>query len=207
MTNETIDFNLNDSAIIRITSEVKIELLHCCQNVDMYLLKDNKIYLLTISPLQEDIFILKSALKKALHNQLQLHPSITEDIGILWNQTSQDKSKLIYKEIKGQRFWVGLSYLLWGYGELATWLYNDAHGNIILHITPVYRDKWIDNDEGDDEEANDRAYEKWMATKYKPIWTTILPPAIAKAWLAQAEDIFWKLRDIQGLIDFDKRRT
>ncbi len=194
MTDDIIDFHLNDSAIIRVTAEVKIELLHCCQNVDMYLLKDNKTYLLSTELLRENMFILKNLLKKALLNQLQLHFSIVQDVGILWNQCLQLKPGLIYKETKEQDFWVGEKYLLSSYGGLATWLYNDAHGNIILHITPVYRDKWIDNDEDDDEEANDRAYEKWMVTKYKPIWTTILPPAIAKAWLVQAEDIFSKLQ-------------
>jgi len=207
MTGDIIDFNLNDSTIIRIASNIKIELLNCCEDITMYLLKNDKTYLLTISPLQEDIFILKSALKKALQNQFSLHPSINQDIGILWNQCLQCKPGLTYKKLEKRNSWVGLSYLLWGYGELATWIYNDADGNIVLHITPVYRNKWEDNEEDDDEEANDLAYKEWMATEYKPLLTTILSPDIAQAWLNQAEHIFWKLRDIQGLIDFDKRRA
>jgi len=192
MIGDIIDFNLNDSVVIRFISEVKIELLHCCQNVDIYLLKDNEKYLLGVDTMRENIFILKNALKKALLNQLQLHPSINQDIGIVWNQTSQDRSKLVYEEIEGQRFWVGLNYLLWDYDGLATWLYNDINGNILLHITPLYRDYWTG--EENEEETNSQACEKWIATEYRPLWTTILSPATAKAWLAQAEDIFSRLQ-------------
>jgi len=199
MTDEVIDFNLNDYITIRMVSEVKIELLHCCQNVDIYLLKDNEEYLLGMDILREHMFVLKNALKKALLNQLQLHSSITEDIGILWNKCLQSKPGLTYKEIKGESFWVGLMHLLWDYKKFATWLYNDADGNIILHITPMYQDHWTG--EEDEEETNDRAYEKWMATKYKPLWTTILSPAVAKAWLFQAEDIFSRLQYTQGYGD------
>ncbi len=186
MTGEIIDFNLNDSAIIRIAFDIKIELLNCCEDITMYLLKNDKTYLLTISPLQEDIFILKRALKKTLLNQYQLHPSIVQDIGIVFNQCLQSKPGPVYEKIRGQNFWVGDDYLLWSYKKLATWLYNDADGNILLHITPIYQNHWTGED--DEEEANDRAYEKWTATEYKPLWTTILSAATAKAWLAQAED-------------------
>jgi len=198
MTSDIIDFNLDDSTTIRITSEVKIALLHCCQNVDICLLKDNKKYLLGRDILREHMSMLKRALKKALHNQLQLHPSITEDIGIVFNQCLQDKPGPVYEKTGGQSFWVGDDYSLWNYKKFATWLYNDVDGNILLHITPIYQNRWTG--EEDEEETNDRAYEKWMATKYKPLWTTILSPATAKDWLAQAEDIFSRLQytDIYG---------
>jgi len=195
MTGEIIDFNL-DSAIIRMISEVKVELLHCCQDVDIYLLKNNKKYLLGVDTLREHLFILKMTLKKALQNQFPLHPSITQDIGILWNQCLQYKAGLTYKKLEKRNIWVGLTHLLWNANHLATWLYNDASGNIILHITPTYEDHWTG--EVDEEETNDRAYQEWMATKYTPLWTTQLSPETAKTWLAQAEDVFSRLQYTEG---------
>lgn len=198
MKGEVIDFNL-DSAIIKMISEVKIELLHCCQDVDIYLLKNNKKYLLGVDTLRENIFVLKNALKKTLHNQLQLHPSITQDIGILWNEELQDKPGLTYEKLEKRDYWVGLNYLLWNANHLATWLYNDANGNIILHITPTYENHWTGED--DEEETNDRACQEWMATKYAPLWTTKLSPETAKVWLAQAEDVFNRLKYTEGYVE------
>src|SRR4029077_13621525 len=90
-----------------------------------------------------------SHLEKALENKLQLHPSITKDIGYLWNYelhhtqyTDMYKKDLVYEENnEGHYFWVGQRYLVWSTPEdvrhvLSTWLYNDCKGAIILQITP-----------------------------------------------------------------------
>jgi len=189
---QVMDFKLQDKAVIRISSEKEIEKLFCCDEVIMTLLKDDQSYLLSTDTLHENVYILKNALKEALKNQLFLHSSITQDIGYLYNQKLQFKSDLIYEKYGDNDFWVGMKSLLWNH-DLATWLYNDSNGDIVLHITPVYLGNWIG--EGDDEEADERAYAEWIV-HYKPFWTLTLSPATAHAWLDFAEGIFNRLRYI-----------
>ncbi len=196
MINYNIDFVLNDTSIMKISSHMLIEQLSCCDDVVMILLINNKDYLLSTNTLHNNMYVLKNALKKALENQLQLHPSIMQDIGYLYNQMLQFKPTnpvLVYEP----DYWVGLNNLLWN-SELATWLYNDIDGNIILHITPLYPGNWTDIQF--DDEANEIAYAKWIA-QYKPFWTTTLSPTVAQIWLDQAHVVFNRLYDTRGYRD------
>ncbi len=187
--NYNIDFVINKKTIIRICLDTNVKLLGCCQDIDIILLINNKNYLLGSGDLQDRMYTLKNALKKALENQFQLHPSITADIGYFYNEELQFKPGFIYEKFENRDYWIGRNYLLWNY-DFATWLYNDSDGNIILHITSIYLGNWIG--ESDDEEADARAYESWMATEYKPFYTTIISPATARLWLRLAENVYSK---------------
>ncbi len=190
----TINFILNDTATIKIDSNIEIEKLTCCDSVTTILLKNDQSYLLSTNALHDNMYILKNALKKALKNEHQLHPSIIEDIGYLYNQELQFKPGLVYNDTDS---WVGLKNLLWN-DELATWLYNDVKGNIILHITPLYPGNWTDIQF--DEKANEKAYAEWIA-HYQPLWTTMLSQTTAQAWLDFAEKIFDRLNYTEGYCD------
>jgi len=194
---QVIDFELQDKAIIRISSDIEIEKLSCCDEVVMTLLKDNKNHLLSANTLHDNMYILKHALKKVLKNQLPLHPSIIQDIGYLYNQELQFKPGLVYEKYGDGDSWVGIKSLLWN-DELATWLYNDINGDIIFHITPLYPGNWTDIQF--DKKANKKAYAEWIA-HYKPFWTIKLSPVTAQAWLDFAEGIFNRLSYTEGYRD------
>ncbi len=196
MINYNIDFTINKKTTIRICLEENLNLLDCCCHVDMILLYENKQYLLSGADLKDNMYILKNVLKKVLNNQLQLHLSIIQDIGYLYNEKLRLKPGLVYEKFENRAYWVGGKHLLWGC-DLVTWLYNDSDGNIILHITPFYTGDLIDNGEDDDEEADARAYESWMATEYKPFYTTVISSDTARLWLRLAENIYNKIQICQ----------
>ncbi len=196
MINYNIDLTVNKKATIRICLEENLNLLDCCCRVDMILLYENKQYLLSGADLKDNMYILKNALKKVLNNQLQLHPSIIQDIGYLYNEKLRLKPGLVYEKFENRDYWVGGKHLLWGC-DLVTWLYNDSDGNIILHITPFYTGDLIDNGEDDDEEAEMLAYEAWMVTEYKPFYTIVISPDTARLWLRLAENIYNKIQICQ----------
>jgi len=146
--NYDIDFVINKNALIKICLDINIKSLLCCQDTNIILLKNNKRYLLSFWPLRDNMNILKNMLKNTLQNQYQLHPSINEDIGFLYNQDLQDKGNLVYEyyaPTSENKSWVGDRYSLWN-GDFATWLYNDSYGNIILHLTSTFHGPWGGDD-------------------------------------------------------------
>src|SRR6185295_2879963 len=124
--------------------------------------------------LPDDIIAFRDLLSKGLKNELQLHPSITEDIGYLKNimekhnqqEFPDDKwtksSNLVYENDEYYSLWVGTQYLLWGHNDLKTWIYNDKTGNIILEVTPLYPDLFTE-----DKSTIKISYDVWIKS-YKP---------------------------------------
>lgn len=122
-------------------------------------------------------------LGKALKTSAQLHISITDDIGFLWNKELHGEEGLKYEG----DFWVGMRNYLWGapgkvQPNLATWIYNDVNGNIIIEITENYFWHHKDPDQGE----NYITYEEFMQN-YKPYFISIISHELASQWIEQAE--------------------
>src|SRR5439155_26455584 len=122
--------------------------------------------------------------------RLSVDQSITEDIGYMWNRALHGDSGLEYHDI----FWVGLRNLVWqSPGNIqpnyATWLYNDAAGNIILEITETYFWHHSEPTMG----INYISYEEFMQD-YKPFIVRTIPRKTAQNWLHQAESVLGILK-------------
>ena len=77
------------------------------------------------------------------------------------------------------------SFLVWSSPciglYLETWLYNDAQGNIIFHVTELFRRddiKFIKDQKV--------AYKEFMQN-YKPTLIRVIPRSIARTWLAKCK--------------------
>lgn len=179
MKNFEIDFVLNSTDRIIVMSPELLEDTNMFTDVSIFLRKAGKSQLLISDYcFHESMYVLRALLVKALNNELLLHPSITDDIGLLFNQDLLDIPGLVYTKWEGLDYWVGNSYLAW-YAELATWIYNGRDGEIVLHVTPIYPGYFFDCD---------ISYEQWVAS-YKPLFTITIPRDIAQRWAHQAGEI------------------
>lgn len=86
MSVHTLDFVINSSEKISIELKNSLPSLYTCGEASIVFWKDDVRYLLSFYSLYENMSMLKALLTKALENQLQLHPSIKDDIGYLFNQ-------------------------------------------------------------------------------------------------------------------------
>ena len=86
----TMIFPLNDSEKIISESEESLDKIHCCTNGSLTLINEYEKILLSKESTHENIFILCGQFNKALNNKLVLHPSITRDIGYLFNEELQE---------------------------------------------------------------------------------------------------------------------
>jgi len=185
----TVIFNLNDNEKMIIESdECPINNLICCDYITIYLAYDNNICLLAKEDVEMTMESFRHLLKLALKNELQLHDSITQDIGFLWNERLQRKPGLVYKIFDRVNRWVGEDNLLWGtpaniHPNLETWLYNNSQGEIIFEVTPSY--PYRSNTTPDNATIS---YQEFM-NKYKPLFIRTIPTLTAKTWLSQAEEI------------------
>lgn len=187
--NKILNFNLTNQETISFESKYTLETLLCCDEIYVYFNAD-EVFLLNID-CSHELITLKDMLISALRNQLLLHNSITKDIGYLSNQEyhGDPNLELIFNAKEGQEFWVGRRYNLWETPgdvtpSLATWLYNNEKGEIILEITPNY--PWHFSDPTPEE--NFIPYEQWIKD-YKPFIIRTIPQEVAKRWLAQVEHL------------------
>jgi len=125
---------------------------------------------------------LKNFLIAALDGKLQLHESISQDIGYLYNQELQNKSGLFFIQLDNRDFWIGRDYLLWAFEYMATWIYNAPNGDIVFAVTPLYQGSFLST------QKTMMSYAKWMKT-YKPHLMVILSRKIVQRWLAQTNSI------------------
>jgi hypothetical protein len=182
-------FSLNNTEKIIIRSQLE-DVIHCCYEASIFLCQDTEEILLSIDSVRMNMGWFSEALNKALSNNLQLHASITQDIGFLFNRDrNEEKPDLAYEKIERVNFWVGDKYKLWSY-RVATWLYNDQAGNIILEITPIYPKTF--RDPAKDLDIDD--YEAWMKT-YEPMLIRTISVDTARTWLAQANDILKQIEE------------
>ena len=191
MNKNILNFNLNEKSRFAFVFEQPFEELTLCSDVRVDLL-NTKTYHLSNDCLQHNLAILIYFLKHGLDNKLQLHSSIRQDLGYLWNEKLADSSEveLYYATLEGRKYWVGKDYILFDTPDsfkesLTTWMYNDASGEIVIEITPSYRWHFDDPDPND---SSYITYDEFMKD-YKPILLLKIPKHIAEAWLKQAQDL------------------
>ncbi len=158
-----ITFILNEKEKLILNSPEPLSKIHCCHDAEIMFLHDNNKQLLSIDSIRENMSVFINLLTQALDNKLQLHPSISKDIGYLYNQELQGKPGLTYEKIEDNDYWVGDNYLLWTY-NVVSWLYNTKDGSIIFEITPIFLGLFSADT---DALENEFHYKEWLKT-YKP---------------------------------------
>ena len=133
---------------------------------------------------------LQVMLRRALNNNLEKHPSITHNIGYLWNEELAEKPGLTYTQLEGTDHWVGIQNLLWSTTAqirpvVSAWLYNNATGDIVFEVTPTY--PWHFS-EPTDADKDYMEYEDFMKD-YKPLLIRTISTEVAQQWLVQAQDL------------------
>lgn len=198
MISDFIKFKINDKEYIEVVLQCKLQDIYRFEEIEIIFNDKNKKYTLF-----EKDFIIEALsgfydlLNKVLKNQLQMHNSIKQDIGYLWNEYLQNNNnhnsvKKINKE--GRKYWVGEDYLLWSsLFDISTWLYN-KNNLIYLEIAPVY--KWHHSDPKEGEEFV--AYDEWIKD-YKPIAIIEIKKEIAEEWFKKTEEI------LEIIEEFDRK--
>jgi hypothetical protein len=195
MNTNNIVFKLNEQEKIVIELEESLENIDSCYQEYMNFYRDNVILCrFSLDTIRYYLATLQILLKSALANNLQLHESITIDIGFLDNEDCQEKKNLIYDGIH----WVGRKYaFIAGYWNekswFSSWIYNDGLGNIVFELTPKY--KWHFYNKKEAKKYKDYVpYEEWIKN-YKPLLIRVIPREIAQQWLHQAEEILKKIEE------------
>lgn len=131
-------------------------------------------------------------LKKALHNQLQLHESITQSLGFLWNENCQQKLGIYKIQLSGEDYasWIGLRYSLWftpgkSKPNLATWIYNEKNGAIVLEITENYFWNYLAKKDS----ADFMSYDEFLKENHFFLKRVIPRETISK-WIVQTEQLY-----------------
>jgi hypothetical protein len=91
-------FFINSTEYFFIESDVPLKNLDCCSRFPIYFKYIPVDIFLSNNTVQFDLQQLQEMLIKALHNELLVHTSITQDIGYLYNEYYQDDSTFV--EIK-----------------------------------------------------------------------------------------------------------
>ncbi len=162
----------------------------CCMEGSIKFIVKNQELLLSKDAIYHDNERFRVALSRALYQNYQLHASINEDIGFLYNEQLQNRPGLAYEKDKDGNHWVGYNNLLWA-NDSAAWLYTDKDGSIILEITPVYPGRYddilVDNNKS-------IPYDAWIQT-YKPYCIIKLPREIARKWLWATDTLHRKIEE------------
>jgi len=184
-------FKLTEFESIEITPSNKIDFenMYLCTNLEI-LLKSKDQLLIGKESLGESFRSFISHLTKAINCELQLHESLTENLGFIYNEYFDDvpKSMMEVDANDSKSSWVIYNYQMWSAIDdanfrTATWLYNDHNGNIILTVTKTY--PWFYIKDGDVERPDFIYYEDFIRD-YKPLFTHIIPKERAMQWLDQA---------------------
>ena len=138
------------------------------------------------------ILSFKSTMHNALNEELKLHPSLRDNLGISvlgyqWCKylKKEERKDLMYnRENKGIQ-WVGYQYTLFETSDTpASWLYNDENGDIVFELTPVY--PWFHSRPEQGETFI--KYSEWMKT-YKPLLIRTISKETAQQWLKQIDEL------------------
>jgi hypothetical protein len=183
-----IKFVLDRLHALVITLDIPIEEIGCCYRIPVYMVDGKKKIILSNNTVQSDLQTLNSFLMQTLGGDFVLHASIVDDIGYLYNEYYQNKSKYIEVQVGRVITWVGYKYQLWqAYyrkKRFVTWMYNNVNGDIIFEITPFYPFLFCNPAQ----EPNYIIYEEWIK-KYKPYFIKIISREIAQQWLVKSSSI------------------
>jgi hypothetical protein len=185
MSQHQLEFSINDTNKIIIDLAEPLGKVHCCYEVPILLIHENKTFDLGNYSVREYANDLKNIAKKIVANELQLHESITKDIGFLLNEALQYKSGLFEVPNGSSTWWVGYQYCLSMCGKVALWFYSDTpDGRIIFEATPIFPFSYRNYDK----DPNYISYRKWMKT-YKPYFIAEASMSCIKQWIGQANII------------------
>lgn len=193
-----ITFSINKETKIIVPLQDPIEFLGPIYEENILLHNNNHTIVISNRTIYHDMLDLVDILKKALNNELPLHPSISQDIGYLYNYNhynSNDTSFVAHVFDTGIIRWIGYLYHLWESNcNFDSWIYNAPDGSIVFEITPFYPYMYCEPEE----EPNYIPYEEWIKT-YKPYFITTLSKETALEWIEQAEKIIW-------MVEFNEKR-
>jgi len=190
MNKNTIEFKLNKKNKMIVELQAPLNDMHCCSDSSLFFIEQKKKIKIFDDSLKYGMELFNSMLQKSLNNELVLDGSIKPDIGYLYNEEIQDKPGLVYEQFEGRKFWVGRNYFLWGYGYLATWIYNNKQGETILEITPIYPGSFLTSRK----KSGLISYEDWLAN-YKPYFLTVLSKDTITTLLEQTETIYKQINN------------
>ncbi len=192
-----IIFALNDKESIVVELRIPFEDVPCYCLEHIFFVQEKQKYCVAYWELGDNIKRFHELLTHALENKLQLHESITKDIGYLENiekkycqknpntydHTWKRSPDLTYENQENYFSWVGYKYQLWGYDNVATWIYNNKDGAIIFEITKRYPYLFTEN------KKNIKiAFRKWMKS-YNRLFVCIIPYEVAQEWSKKMSDI------------------
>ena len=190
------EFGLNETEKIVLKSENDLQETAFCDDIEIDISVGQE-YRLTYDCLQYTLLNLIDFLTSAIDNKLQLHNSIKYDLGYLWNEDCSGKSKFNFalEKVGNINQWVGERYMLWSSPgkfnpRLATWLYNDEKGQIVLEVTPSYQ--WHFQDPKPDEKYY--IYEEFIKN-YQPILFRIISKETAQNWVTQAQNLLQEIEE------------
>lgn len=162
--------------------------------VPITLFLDSRKFILDVYDLQENILGLCKNIKSTLQNQLRLGSSFTADPGYMFNYyifcVDQEECSIILPfvyERDNNDHWIGYEYQLWGCENLTAWLYNNAAGDIIFEVTPLYP-------EDEKESFNQDDFMLWR-NNYEPVCFKTLSKQKVEKWLNIAEALIQKIEN------------
>lgn len=186
-----ITFELSTRELIVVELPVSLADMHPCDDVTIKLCTEDNEFILAKDCLLFLMRELQQGVQAVLAGTSQLHPSIKDDIGYLWNKYLHGDEALECFEKEGQSFWVGELFSLWSIRGSTTWLYNDANGAIVFEVTPTY--KWHFDPAGPNESYT--TYDEFMKN-YKPEFIRVIPRDIAHQWAEQLHEVMAELNMI-----------
>jgi len=192
---------LSEFEFIKIITKDSInfdEVDFCCSTFQAFFL-DNKQQSLCIGQQFAGMFFEEfiQRLKKVVDGKLPLHESITQNLGIMENKLRIDfprknKKFIMVSSHSGESmYWVGVNYEVWTTFDdinphVATWLYNDKEGNIILEVSKLYKWAFIRKNRKDPEYET---YDEFMKD-YKSLIHRVIPRDVAIQWLKDSMKVY-----------------
>lgn len=112
-----------------------------------------------------------------------LHPSITKDIGLIWNQIQHGSTDAVFEKC----IWVGMSHRAFTtpsyiQPNVSTWLYTNPDGSITFTVTENYFWHYLEKDKG----KNYQSYSAFLK-RYQPLVTLTLSQETIKAWFTDVD--------------------
>lgn len=177
------EFKINEQQCLKLTFMVDKKQLHRFVWCSVLFVDDHKQYkLYSFDYVSHALYPFDFLLDKALKDELELHSSINEDVGILYDQYCKeggDKNLILNND--GD--WIGNDYSLWCYKELKTWIYNKG-GETYLEITPLY--KWHNLYPSSNEKYI--SYSEFLSN-YTPLAIIKLKKEVVKRWREQINEL------------------
>ena len=182
-------FKINTTTKVVIEVEESLGEAHCCTEGLVALYYNDQKFDLSNHSVRECLQDFKYMAEKLLKKELQLHESITKDIGFLFNEELQYKPGLVQVQRGDSYIWVGYDYLLiMGYA-MAVWLYNKNDGSVVCEASPKFPFSYRNVEKDKDYIP----YNKWLKN-YKPYFIEEASLDLIKEWISLAADSLVKIQ-------------